>query len=329
MPSFESFLIARVGKNMATRSDNDEHGNLTPSSSTNFIQSQSPVSIVPTDGGGVATMSAFEITSVSSTLEAEEAEGIMLSTSRDAEEMKTVLGRGEMETNRLSSSSGDSDSNNVTITGSQNILNNIDHMTGESLSGIPSNPSPKPQDGNGPLAVGGQSRFRRVNVYIRGRWIVRDTHEPEERPESETKIPTPSDLPPGSSPSQGRKHPGPSTLTTSEYSYDSKLHSRSNSEASFIHVEQHAPFLSREPGTLSDRSSVLADTNPSLSRTESISSLITKSLDDDGETRVRDIDVESVASIPNTHTPDLQSVSSTYNSIEKPPQKLCDICSRR
>ena len=323
MPTFDSFLIARASTNMATQ-DERESGNLSHSSSdVNHSQLQ-----VSTDD--VATRSAFEITSVSDSnnIEGEENEGGTVNTN-DAEEMKNVIKKGGRESNWLSSSSGGSE---TAVIDSQN---SIDHMTGETNSNftnIPVNPSPKPQDTTAGPLVGGPSRFRKINYYPRGRWYVRDTYEPEERPESEAKLPITPDTHTGNSPIQVRKYPPPpSSLTTSEYSYDSRLqHSRSNSEASFV-TDQHVPYPSRDTSTLSDKSSVIVDTYPSLSRTESNSSLITKSLDEDGdhESRSRDVDLESVTSIPNTHTPDLQSNSSTYNSIERPPQKHCETCSKR
>lgn len=317
-----------------TTEKNVERGNLTPSSSTTLLLSQSPVSQGIAER--VPTLSAFEITSVSDAppLEGEEVE-IGGGRSIDAEEMKTVItqdGVNSDSNNRLSSSSGDSE--NINPDTQIIIQENIDHLTGETQHGgifmnIPANPSPKPQDINGPLHAA--SRFRRINHYNRGRWLVRESHEPEERPESETRISADMIHSVGNnSPSQTRRTHPPSSLTTSEYSYDSKLHSRSNSEASFI-TDHISTINNNTLANLSDKSSVMADPNPSLSRTESNSSLITKSLDDDGEreSRSRDIDSESNASIPNTHTPDLQSVS--YNSIERPlpSRKQCELCSRR
>ncbi len=318
MPNFDSFLITRVSRNMATQDKKDASVKLTHSSS-NATFSQVQLQGTTDD---VTTKSAFEITSVSDSnnIEGEDNEGAAVSTN-DAEEMKNLIGKGEKESNRLSSSSGESE---TAVVDSQN---KIDHMTGETHGNFPINPSPKPHDTiTGPL-VGGLSRFKKINHYPRGRWIVRDTYEPEERPESAI-IP---DIPTGNSPLQVRKNPPPpSSLTTSEYSYDSRLqHSRSNSEASFV-TDQHIIYPLR--GDIgSERSSVIADAYPSLSRTESNSSLITKSLDEecDHESRSRDVDLESVVSIPNTHTPDLQSNSTTYNSIERPLQKHCDNCSRR
>lgn len=327
-------IISRKNK-MAATEKNGERGNLTPSSSTTILLSQSPVSQGISER--VPTLSAFEITSVSDAppLEGEEVE-TGGGRSIDADEMKTMMTRDGDSTNRLSSSSGDSDSH----TNESHIViqENIDQLTGETQHGggilmnIPANPSPKPQDINGPL----HSRFRRVNHYNRGRWLVRESHEPEERPESEARMmPLSTDMVPvgSNSPSQSRRTHPPSSLTTSEYSYDSKLHSRSNSEASFITDNITNVGGTNNNNTLADKSSVMADTIPnSLSRTESNSSLITKSFDGDGEreSHPRDIDLESIASIPNTNTPDPQSVPYN-NSIERPlpTRKPCEFCSQR
>ena len=279
------------------------------------------------------TRSAFEITSVSNA-EPDDLEVGVAPSSKDAEEMKSVLTRDKKDSNRFSSSSGDSE---VVDAESQAERNSIDHLTGEAhplLSSIPSNPSPKPPlDGNGPLQ-GGSSRFRRVNVYPRGRWSVRDIYEPDERHESDSKVASSLDGSSGISPSLTRKQPPPpSSLTTSEYSHEPKamVHSRSNSEAS--HISEHLPHLPRDPSTLSERSSsILVETAPSLSRTESSSSLMTKSVDEEvePESHSRDIDNESIASsIPNTHTPDIHSTMGTSSTAERTPVRHCEACSLR
>ena len=54
-------------------------------------------------------------------------------------------------------------------------------------SSQPLSQGPAGATGNGPSLQHGMSRFRRVNQYSRGRWMVRDRTEPEEKPDCEPK----------------------------------------------------------------------------------------------------------------------------------------------
>lgn len=54
-------------------------------------------------------------------------------------------------------------------------------------SSQPPSQGPAGATGNGPSLQHGMSRFRRVNQYSRGRWMVRDRTEPEEKPDCEPK----------------------------------------------------------------------------------------------------------------------------------------------
>lgn len=286
---------------------------------------------------GWTTKSAFEITSISTApIDNEELEGGGVSTSKDADELKHSI-EGEKSSFRLSNSSVESEENHMTES-SSSVQNDMDPtgnqivMVANSNMLLPSNPSLKGQDirdmTNGPSQVG-SSRFRRVNQYHRGRWIVRDTYEPEERPESEAKmapLPNTSKTPdiPNSSPSIIRKQ---QPLATLENSHDTKalVHSRSSSEVSNP-METHLPV--RDIGTLSDKSSIITDPNQPLSPTTSTCSLI-KSVDDEGDREIinRDIDMESVVSVP-MQTPDIPTSYAPSTTTERVPQCSCDVCSK-
>lgn len=189
--------------------------------------------------------------------------------------------------------------------------------------------------GNGPNVQLGASRFKRVNNYVRGRWHVRDTSEPEERPESSEllrqmgpKTTAESSSVATFSPMVPRR----STLTT-EHSETSQ-HSRTSSD-----VGQSLPVpaggvggggqrelrdggegdSSSDRDAHLDRNSTAADTL-SLSRNTSFSSIATageqKSID--GDEHLRDTDTESVASsVPGGTTPDLREPATTH---PPPPQ---------
>ena len=189
--------------------------------------------------------------------------------------------------------------------------------------------------GNGPNVQLGASRFKRVNNYVRGRWNVRDTSEPEERPESsEMKQMGPKTIAENStvatvSPSVTRR----STLTT-EHS-ETHQHSRTSSD-----VGQSPPVPAagqrelREGGgggegdsssdrdAHLDRNSTAADTL-SLSRTTSFSSNATageqKSID--GDEHLRDTDNESVASsVPGGTTPELHEPATPSTAASQSSQ---------
>ena len=151
--------------------------------------------------------------------------------------------------------------------------------------------------GNGPSVQPGGGRFRKVNKYTRGRWIVRDMETTEERSGTEIAARHASQgagsrinvLEPGSgSPSTGRK-------TEQQES----LHSRSGSElgqvsnASITGGGAPSDNISDKDSMHLDRSSTAADT---LSRNTSMSSI---NAPDDRSTDV-DIDTQTVSNVGET-----------------------------
>lgn len=141
----------------------------------------------------LVTRSAFEITSISHVPPEENDDSHLTHTSKDQDELQKsllevgVLSRGS---NHLSTSSTESEPDDVPITAT-GAIETVNALTRHQIdaASLPVNPSPKPDTAiptNGPAVP--QSRFRRVNNYLRGRWKVRDSFEPEERPESEMKM---------------------------------------------------------------------------------------------------------------------------------------------
>ena len=178
---------------------------------------------------------------------------------------------------------------------------------------------------NGPMVAASiPRRFRRVNRYERGRWVIEDTSEPreaEERSETELK---------GAYTNQNSK----GTLgRESPYSQRKKeeggvgvgeelvqLHSRSSSDLAGQGVEIAS---TGERELHADRSSVVGETS-NLSRNTSMSSLTTagdKSVDGDhSNDRLSQLKDESESEIayPSTH---ISTGNSTYLTVSSPPQQ--------
>lgn len=283
---------------------------------------------------GMATRSAFEITSVSHIPEEnEDVEGMQAHASKDADDLQISL--LEAGNNRYSNSSGDSEELTPIEHSSSNCHDNQTPIEG--YLAPPTNPSPKPSDvTNGPTQIS-QSRFRRVNQYLRGRWLVRDTFEPEEqRPESEMRMASLIISSKGiienviTSPSTGRKHQqtGPLTNNTNinpEVYSQHHDHSRSSSEVSNpIDPSPSNQLLSRD--ATSDKISNTAESIHSLSRTGSMSSVV-KSVDGDDRELGTQEDVEPMAF--NPQTPDIPTSVSQPSStvLERSPAICrCDEC---
>lgn len=282
---------------------------------------------------GMATRSAFEITSVSHIPEEnEDVEGIQAHASKDADDLhRSLLEAGN---NRYSNSSGDSEEFSETPIEHSSSNCHDNQIPIEGYLAPPTNPSPKPSDvTNGPAQIP-QSRFRRVNQYLRGRWLVRDTFEPEEqRPESEMRmaslLTSSKNILENSntSPLIGRKHQqtgGPLTNNPEAYSQNHE-HSRSSSEVSNpIDPSPSNQPLSRD--ATSDKIFNTAESIHSLSRTGSVSSVV-KSVD--GEDRELGVQ-EDVESMPfNPQTPDIPTLVSQPSStmLERSPAICrCDDC---
>lgn len=142
---------------------------------------------------------------------------------------------------------------------------------------------------NGPVVASVPRRFRLVNKYERGRWVIEDTSEPremEERPESELKgAYTTNQNSKGSVANTlvGRDSPSSQRKRGEERVGDEvvQLHSRSNSDLGGQGLDT-ASTGERESHV--DRSSVVGETASNLSRNTSLSSLTTagdKSVDGD------------------------------------------------
>ena len=163
----------------------------------------------------LVTGSAFEITSISQL--PDENDESHLTVSKDQEELQKSLLEVGRSSNHLSTSSTESEPDDVPIVAS-GAIETVNSSTRQHIdaSSLTVNPSPKSDTAvpsNGPAAP--QSRFRRVNHYMRGRWKVRDSFEPEERPESEMKM-APSRIisePSTTSPSIARKTHQPQNKT--------------------------------------------------------------------------------------------------------------------
>ena len=319
---------------------NSPHPLFSPPPMSPFTRSRSPM--CQEDGTpvrldeGMATRSAFEITSVSHIPEEnEDVEGMQAHVSKDADDLQGSL--LEAGNNRYSNSSGDSEEFSETPIEHLSSNSHDNSQTPiESYLAPPTNPSPKPSDVTNGVTQVPQSRFRRVNQYLRGRWLVRDTLEPEEqRPESEMRM---ASLPTSSknilenvatSPSISRKHqqtsPLTNTNTNSEVYSHNHEHSRSSSEVSNpIDLPSSNQPLSRD--ATSDKIFNTAESIHSLSRTGSMSSVV-KSVDgDDRELGVQE-DVESMAF--NRQTPDIPTSVSQPSStmLERSPAICrCDEC---
>lgn len=177
--------------------------------------------------------------------------------------------------------------------------------------------------GNGPSQVG-LSRFRRVNHYHRGKWQVRDTLEPEERPESELKAvqqaavttvavrntdPLLSTSSSSSSPAASRK------VVQSDW----EAQSRSGSDLG--HVGE--PIVKEPPV---DQSSTTHDSR-TISRNTSFSSLsghTTEKTEDQGE-RLKEFEQDSVPVPKETVTQD--TTFSPEDAVSR--HCVCSTCSQR
>ena len=232
--------------------------------------------------------SAFEITSVSDVPPDGEEEGVAARDGEDAKPGVPELGRIEENNGRLRSGSTSLPElqGEPTVVPSQ--LSSHSQTDFPDLSGGARPLNASAAVGNGPSQTG-QSRFRRVNHYTRGRWTIRDTHEPEERPDSDTKISqqatiatatrTPSDLTyvsTSSSPAAVRKGPA-----------EWDQHSRSGSDLSHVN-EQVAKDHSI------DQSSTTVDSH-TLSRNASLSSLLGQTAEKDE--RMEDFDQDCTTTI--------------------------------
>lgn len=261
--------------------------------------------------------SAFEITSVSDVPPDGEEEGVA---GRDGEDTKPgapELERIEEDRSRLRSGSTSLPELQAEPTAPSQLSSQSQTDFPELSSGArPLNASAAV--GNGPSQTG-QSRFRRVNHYSRGRWTVRDTHEPEERPDNNdskisqqatitTATRTSSELTSvstSSSPAAVRKAPA-----------EWDQHSRSGSDLSHVNepvAKDHSM----------DQSSTTVDSH-THSRNTSLSSLSGQTAEkDDQRDRMEDFDPDCTTSLHK------QEVGTQTQPPEDQRHLLCPSCAQR
>ena len=257
------------------------------------------------------THSAFEITSVvDATDDLEQSKG--MSDSFIVDEMKQ---RGQSE----SSESDETAKITLAEVGKDVVL--IKEHVSEAHDKI----LPLEGASNGPMVAASiPRRFRRVNRYERGRWVIEDTSEPreaEERSETELKGAYTNQNSKGTlgreSPYSQRKKEEGGVGVGEEFV---QLHSRSSSDLGGQGIETAS---SGERELHADRCSVVGETS-NLSRNTSMSSLTTagdKSVDGDhSNDRLSQLKDESESEIayPSTH---ISTGNSTYLTVSSPPQQ--------
>lgn len=280
-----------------------------------------------------SAQSAFEITSVEPAPDEDldTTGGRIQPTSMDDSTLKNKLESGDSEEDTISLSEDQHHTPKMPSDVEPSGSSALSSSSGVDLSRSQQNSA----TGNGPSVQPGGGRFRKVNKYTRGRWIVRDMETTEER--SGTEVAT-RHVPQGTGgsrinvlePSAGSPSIGRRTVEQPE-----SLHSRSGSElgqASTIPggggggVPSDNVSDKDSTSMHLDRSSTAADT---LSRNTSLSSI---NAPDDRSTDV-DIDTQTVGSVgeqvpqvsePTTLTagmaPVLASVStSTTTAPSHPP----------
>ena len=298
-PSVSSDVTSPETMNRTTTSPQRGEEDMFPSTTTKQGDEHGP------------TRSAFEITSVSHVAEEnEEGESNQTHASKDQDEIQNSLNISNRDSNRFSTSSGDSDElpkEELPVFSSDKNKTFIMEDT------IIPNPSPKPTEVaiattaaavNGP-AQQPPSRFRRVNQYIRGRWLVRDTFE-QERPESEMRM---ASLPKSTEGMTSQQSISP--LVARKHDTMEQQNVGSDTESNTIPTQ--------DAMALNDKQSVvgcIAESIHSLSRTASMSSVI-KSVDEDER------DTESVVSV-TTRTPDFQPIATNTTMDNRSCQ--CEEC---
>jgi hypothetical protein len=260
----------------------------------------------------MATKSAFLITSVShlpdETEEGDTHHGATVS--KDADEIKQEI--SITNSNRFSSSSSVGEPDDISLlTNTEPSLQDDHPLFSKSViinESVSANPSPKPPE----VAMShmsatqlAPSRFRRVNQYVRGRWLVRDAFEPEERPESEAKMTSKIEGQPiVLSPSISRK--------------------QANEIINELNHQHQQSSL-----TISDVESAIGQNDKSsesihsLSRTASMSSMVKSVTDEEERELGPQEDTESMASAPiTTQTPDIPS-NTVINTTVLTHHQLC------
>ena len=160
--------------------------------------------------------------------------------------------------------------------------------------------------GNGPTLQPGMSRFRRVNQYSRGRWMVRDRTEPEEKPDCEPK---------GSVPGLRMDSSGLGSSASTPLLPQRKMqpvaeapehyHAQSSSDLTQVHSTSSVPSDS-----VSDKDSSSIHVDRSSTTDTSFSSIIAtdKSTDGDESARESEHELAAVRDTPDASIP-LQPLS--------------------
>lgn len=308
----------------------------TPSASSPL---QSSININKSDSsekfrGDVASLDSVSIESEVSEAKKEQAKSAFEITSVEPapadDDLDTTGGRAQptsMDDSslRLKIESGESEEDNVSLQEEQHTPTGSSDVEPSSFSGGGLSSSSAvdltriqqtSSSGNGPSVQSGVGRFRKVNKYTRGRWIVRDMETTEERSGTEVGRHT-------SQGSQSKTEPGlgsPSIWRKAEQ--QESLHSRSGSElgqASSTSVAVGPLDNTSDKDSTSihlDRSSTAADT---LSRNTSMSSINApdeRSTDVDLDTHTVPSGAElaeatSISSYPAPHTSTHTSTSET------------------
>ena len=145
--------------------------------------------------------------------------------------------------------------------------------------------------GNGPTLQHGLSRFRRVNQYSRGRWMVRDRTEPEEKPDCEPRGPTPGLKMDSSSFGSSASTPLlPQRKAQPIAEAPEHFHAHSASDLTQVSSTSSAPSDS-----VSDKDSSSIPVDRSSTTDTSFSSIITTDKSTDGDESVRDSEHELAA----------------------------------
>ena len=255
------------------------------------------------------TQSAFEITSV-------------VDAADDLEQSKGMSDSFIMDDPKLRGQSESSESDETTKFLSVKVTQDTT-MISEQVSEASDKLLPHEGASNGPMVAASiPRRFRRVNKYERGRWVIEDTSEPreaEERSESELKCVYVNQNSKGT---LGRESPylqrkkGEGGGVGEELV---QLHSRSSSDLGGQGLETAS---TGERELHADRSSVVGETS-NLSRNTSMSSLTTagdKSVDGDhSNDRLSQLKDESEPEIayPPAH---VSTGNSTHLTVSSPPQ---------
>lgn len=163
--------------------------------------------------------------------------------------------------------------------------------------------------GNGPSLQHGMSRFRRVNQYSRGRWMVRDRTEPEEKPDCEPKGSIPGlRMDPSSLGSSVSTPLLPQRKMQPVAEAPEHFHAHSASDLTQVSSSSSVPSDS-----VSDKDSSSIHVDRSSTTDTSFSSIITTDKSTDGDESARELEHEPAA------VRDIPDVSIPLQPLSNPP----------